>query len=69
MKHYVLIHNLIMMVHANITNSAERFTAADLCAVRHSLNDMVTRSYVLDQLTPYQKEKLFKMIDAFITPI
>lgn len=66
MKHFVLIHNLIMMTHANITNSVEGFSTNDLCAVRHSLSDMVTRCYSLDQLTTYQTEKLTKMIGALI---
>lgn len=67
MKHYVLIHNLIMMAHANITNSVEGFDSEDLTAVRHSLNDMVARCYSLDRLTLFQMSKLIQMIDAFIT--
>lgn len=66
MKHYVLIHNLIMMAHANITNSVEGFTPGDLTPVRHSLHHMIECSYALDLLTKYQVDRLNKMIDTLI---
>ena len=62
MKHYVLIHNLIMMTRANITNSVEGFKPGDLAPVRKNLITMIEDSYTLDFLTKYQRDRLMKMM-------
>lgn len=61
MKHYVLIHNLIMQARATITNSVEKYNYSEKDAVARMLENTITEFD--EELTSYQIDNLNKLVD------
>ena len=64
MKHFVLLHNLIMMAQANILNSVEQWFPVDVEEVKLQLHLMVDSYYRNKALTVYQHQKLINLIEG-----
>lgn len=65
MKHFVLLHNIIMMAQANVMNSVQPWFETELADLRFELSSMV-HSYQRNhnKLTDYQVRKLLTLIDG-----
>lgn len=65
MKHFVLLHNLIMMAQANVMNSVQPWFESELEELRFELTVMI-HSYQRNhnKLTEYQVKKLLSLVDG-----
>lgn len=63
MKWYILLHNLVTMAQASVTNSVEGFSLEERRAIAQHIVDLIDD---MDHITPYQANRLYDMCQRLI---
>lgn len=69
MKHFVLLHNLIMMTRTSIETSVEGWTNNECMEVQGAFLMEVSTLHTLGKLTDYQAKKLRDLAHEIKPPI
>ena len=64
MKHYVLLHNLIVNARATLAQSVESWTPTEVETIMNDFRQMIKVQHCRGGLTTYQRNKLLELIDS-----
>ena len=64
MKHFVLLHNQIMMANASIMNSVEQWSPVEVEEVKYQLKLTIENYHTNGDLTDYQRDKLTALVEG-----
>lgn len=64
MKHFILLHNQIMITQAAIMNSVEQWFPVEVDEVKYQLKLTIENYHTNGDLTDYQRDKLTALVEG-----